>query len=120
MRKRELGDYIQDILEAIVEVEDFTKGMKFEDFLGDKKTVNAVVRSLEIIGEATKKIPNSMREKYSEIPWKWMTGMRDKLIHEYFGIDLEIVWEVINNELPPIKPLIREILENIEGETKDY
>ncbi len=103
-----------------MEVEDFTKGMKFEDFLRDKKTVNAVVRSLEIIGEATKKIPNGMREKYSEIPWKWMAGMRDKLIHEYFGIDLEIVWEVINNELPPIKPFIREILENIEGETKDY
>ena len=114
MKKIELGDYIQDILEAIGEVEDFTTGMQFDDFVKDKKTINAVVRSLEVIGEATKKIPDSFREKYSEIPWKRMAGMRDKLIHEYFGIDLEIVWEVIDNELPPIKPLIQKVLEDID------
>ena len=119
MKKRELGDYIQDILEALGEVEDFTIGMQFEDFVKDKKTINAVVRSLEVIGEATKKIPDSLRVKHSKIPWKRMAGMRDKLIHEYFGVDLEIVWEVINNELPPVKPLIQKVLENIEGETKD-
>ena len=111
MRKRELGDYIQDILEAIVEVDDFTRGLKFEDFYRDRKTINAVVRSLEIIGEASKKIPNDTRVKYSKIPWKRMAGMRDKLIHEYFGIDLEIVWEVIKNELPPVKPLIQEMID---------
>ena len=105
MKKRELGDYIQDILEALGEVEEFTAGMQFEDFVEDKKTINAVVRSLEVIGEATKRIPDSLREKHSKIPWKRMAGMRDKLIHEYFGIDLEIVWEVVNTELPPIKPL---------------
>ena len=114
MNKRELGDYIQGILEALGEVEDFTTGMQFEDFVKDKKTINAVVRSLEVIGEATKKIPDSLREKYSKIPWKRMAGMRDKLIHEYFGIDLEIVWEVIDNELPPIKPLIQKVLEDID------
>jgi uncharacterized protein with HEPN domain len=114
MKKRELGDYIQDILEALGEVEDFTAGMQFEDFVEDKKTINAVVRSLEVIGEAAKKMPDSMREKYPEIPWKRMTGMRDKLIHEYFGIDLEIVWEVVTNELPPIKPLIQKVLEEEE------
>ena len=119
MKKRELGDYIQDILEALGEVEDFTTGMQFEDFVEDKKTINAVVRSLEVIGEAAKKMPDSMREKYPEIPWKRMTGMRDKLIHEYFGIDLEIVWEVVTNELPPIKPLIQKVVENIENETED-
>ena len=64
-------------------------------------------------------MPDSMREKYPEIPWKRMTGMRDKLIHEYFGIDLEIVWEVVTNELPPIKPLIQKVVENIENETED-
>ncbi|HUV79902.1 MAG TPA: DUF86 domain-containing protein [Candidatus Bathyarchaeia archaeon] len=114
MKKRELGDYIQDILEALGEVDDFTTGMQFEDFVKDKKTINAVVRSLEVIGEATKKIPDGFREKYSKIPWKRMAGMRDKLIHEYFGIDLEIVWEVINNDLPPIKPLIQKVLEDID------
>lgn len=119
MSKRELGDYIQDILEAIIDVKEFTKGMKFEDFVRDKKTTNAVVRSLEVIGEATKRIPGRMRKKYSEVPWKRMAGMRDKLIHEYFGIDLEIVWQVINSELPPLKPSIQKILENIENRTKD-
>ncbi len=114
MKKRELGDYIQDILEALGEVEDFTTGMQFDDFVKDKKTINAVVRSLEVIGEATKRIPDSFREKYSKIPWKRMAGMRDKLIHEYFGIDLEIVWEVINSDLPPIKPLIQKVLEGID------
>ncbi len=78
------------------------------------KTINAVVRSLEVIGEAAKKMPDSMKKKYPEIPWKRMTGMRDKLIHEYFGIDLEIVWEVVNTELPPIKPLIQKVLEEEE------
>jgi len=114
MKKRELGDYIQDILEALGEVEEFTAGMQFEDFVEDKKTVNAVVRSLEVIGEATKRIPDSLREKYSEIPWKRMAGMRDKLIHAYFGIDLEIVWEVVNTELPPTKHLIQKVLEDEE------
>jgi len=114
MKKRELGDYIQDILEVLGEVEDFTTGMQFDDFVKDKKTINAVVRSLEVIGEATKRIPDSFREKYPKIPWKRMAGMRDKLIHEYFGIDLEIVWEVINSDLPPIKPLIQKVLEDID------
>jgi len=81
MKKREVEDYIQDILEAFGEVEDFTTGMEFEDFVKDKKTINAVIRSLEVIGEATKKIPDSLREKYSKIPWNRMAGMRDKLIH---------------------------------------
>lgn len=116
MSKRELGDYVQDILEAILELEDFTRSMKFEDFVDDRKTVNAVVRSLEVIGEAAKKIPGNVREKYPGIPWKRMAGMRDKLIHEYFGIDLEIVWEVVTNEIPPLKPLIQKVSEDVESE----
>lgn len=116
MMKRILGDYVQDILDAINDARDFTKAMKFEDFIEDKKTINAVVRSLEVIGEATKKIPNDMRAEYPDIPWKRMAGMRDKLIHDYFGVDLEIVWEVINNELPPIEPLIRRVLDDIGTE----
>jgi len=119
MKRRELGDYVQDIVEALGEVEDFTSGMQFEDFVKDKKTINAVVRSLEVIGEAAKKIPDSLRAEHPGIPWKRMAGMRDKLIHEYFGIDLEIVWEVINNELPPVRPLIQTVLEDIERETKE-
>ncbi|HEX7342908.1 MAG TPA: DUF86 domain-containing protein [bacterium] len=116
MRKRELGDYIQDILEAMAEVEEFTAGMRFEDFRQDRKSVNAVVRSLEIIGEASKKLPKKLREKHPEIPWKRMTGMRDKLIHEYFGVDLDMVWEVVRREIPPLRTLMQKVLSDIEGE----
>ncbi|MCK4736788.1 MAG: DUF86 domain-containing protein, partial [Methanophagales archaeon] len=74
MKRRELGDYVQDIVEALGEVEDFTSGMQFEDFVKDKKTINAVVRSLEVIGEAAKKIPDSLRAEHPGIPWKRMAG----------------------------------------------
>ena len=116
MSDRILGDYIQDILDAIVDAREFTSGMKLEGFIKDKKTINAVVRSLEVIGEAAKKIPDDMREEYPEIPWKRMAGMRDKLIHAYFGVDLEIVWEVVQSELPPIEPLVQRVLDDIGTE----
>ena len=112
--KRELLDYIYDILEAINEVEEFTQGMNFEGFAGDKKTVNAVIRSLEVIGEAAKKIPANVRKKYLKVPWKRMAGMRDKLIHEYHGIDLEIVWVVVKEELPPVSAEMEEVLKDME------
>ncbi len=105
-------DYVTDILTSIQEVEDFTRGMDYEDFAGDKKTVNAVVRSLEIMGEAAKRVPETIRQRYPDVPWKRMTGMRDKLIHEYSGVDLEIVWGVVKSELPPVKPLIEQIFED--------
>ncbi len=112
--KRTYKDYILDILSSIQEVEEFTKGMTFEEFINDKKTTNAVIRSLEVMGEATKKIPPEIRKKYPEIPWKYIAGMRDKLIHEYHGVDLEIVWEVVKKEIPPLKPKFEEILMELE------
>lgn len=114
MKKRDLRDYLQDIIDAIAEVREFVEGTSFEDFSKDKKTINAVIRSLEVIGEGAKKVPEDLRRKYPRIPWRRMTGMRDKLIHEYFGIDLEIVWLVVNDELPPIKPMIQKVLKDIE------
>jgi len=89
--------------------------MNFQEFLKDRKTINAVIRSLEVMGEAVKKIPVELRDKYPEIPWKYIAGMRDKLIHEYHGIDLEIVWEVIKKEIPPLKAKFEEILKESEG-----
>lgn len=112
--KRTWCDYIADILTAIQEVEDFTRAMGYENFAGDKKTVNAVVRSLEVMGEAAKRVPDAVRLQYPDVPWKRMTGMRDKLIHEYSGVDLEIVWTVVKTELPPVKPLIEHILRDLE------
>lgn len=104
--RRTYRDYVQDILTSLQEIEEFTKEMDFESFAKDKKTVNAVIRSLEVMGEAVKKIPKEIRDKYPEIPWKYIAGMRDKLIHEYHGIDLEIIWEVVKKEAPPLKPPI--------------
>ncbi|MBM4349214.1 MAG: DUF86 domain-containing protein [Deltaproteobacteria bacterium] len=109
-------DYVVDILTSIQEVEDFTRGMDYRDFAGDKKTVNAVVRSLEIMGEAAKRVPEAVRQRYPDVPWKRMTGMRDKLIHEYSGVDLEIVWGVVKTELPPVKPLIDQIFEDLKSQ----
>ncbi|MBI3051733.1 DUF86 domain-containing protein [Candidatus Woesearchaeota archaeon] len=112
--KREYGDYIQDIIDSIKETEEFTKEWSFDDFKEDKKTINAVIRSLEIMGEAAKKIPDDIRKKYPKIPWKEMAGIRDKLIHEYHGVDLEIIWKVVKEELPPIKPNIIKLLNEYE------
>jgi len=117
MKKREYGDYVQDIVDSIDAVEEFVKRINFEDFRKDKKTSYATVRSIEIIGEATKHIPASIRIKYPEIPWKDMAGMRDKTVHEYFGVDLKVVWKAATEELPRIKPLIKKVLAELEKKT---
>jgi uncharacterized protein with HEPN domain len=114
MKKREYGDFIQDILDCINHVEKFTQGMRFGNFVKDTKTVYAVVRAIEIIGEATRNIPKSIKEKYPEVPWIKMAGMRNRLIHEYFGIDLEILWEVAKRDVPKLKPVIQKVLKNME------
>ncbi|MBU1598699.1 DUF86 domain-containing protein [bacterium] len=111
MKSREYGDYIQDILDSIIDVEQFVKGIRFEDFAEDRKTIFAVIRGIEVIGEAAKCIPNLIRDRYPEIPWKAMAGMRDKIIHEYFGVDLKVVYKTATQHLPKIKPLIQKVLE---------
>ena len=87
--------------------------MNFDEFNNDKKTLNAVIRSLEVIGEAVKNTPDSVKTKYPLISWKIMSGMRDKLIHGYFGIDNEILWKTIKTNIPPLKPLFKEIKDNL-------
>ncbi|MFH1452681.1 MAG: DUF86 domain-containing protein [Armatimonadota bacterium] len=112
--KREVGDYIEDIINAIDNAVNFTEGMTDEQFAKDDKTSFAAVRALEIIGEAVKKIPEDIKKKYPEVPWKDMTGMRDKLIHEYFGVKLNIVWETIKKEIPRLKSIFEKILMDLE------
>lgn len=109
MKDRELRDYINDLLEACEDILSFTKDMSYSDFASDRKTVNAVTRSLEVIGEATKKLPMTFRNNYPNVPWKQMAGMRDKLIHEYFGIDKQMVWQAVEKHIPDILALIKEI-----------
>lgn len=115
MRKRDYRDYIKDILDSINDIENFIRGMSFEDFKKDKKTIYAVVRSIEIIGEATKNISKALKDKYREIPWKKIAGMRDRLIHEYFGIDIEILWKTVTEDIPSLKRLVQNVLENLES-----
>ena len=91
--------------------ETFIENMTYEEFVQDDKTVYAVVRAIEIIGEAVKQVPDSMREKYSEIQWKSMAGMRDKLIHHYFGVNLKLVWNTVKQEIPEVKPVLQNTLQ---------
>ena len=104
-KARELVDYLDDVLTAIKDVEEFTRGMNYDTFAEDKKTVNAVIRSLEILGEAAKRIPTSFCQKHPDIPWSKMAGMRDVLIHDYMGVDVRTVWKVAQERLPELKPL---------------
>lgn len=111
---RDYRDYLQDVLTSIDETTAFAGGMSFEAFKQDRKTVNAVIRSLEVLGEAAKRIPDDLRALAPTVPWKRMAGMRDKLIHEYFGVDLSIVWAVVRDELPPLRPEIARLLADLE------
>lgn len=101
--KREFLDYIEDIIEATTAALKFIKGIEYEGFKKDIKTSYAAIRALEVIGEAVKKIPDEVKNSYPEIPWKDIAGMRDKLIHEYFGVKLEVVWNTLKQDIPPLK-----------------
>jgi len=113
MKKRDYKDYLQDIVDSVDDIKSFTENMTFEDFATDRKTINAVIRSIEVIGEATKRIPKSIRGKYPSIPWKKMAGMRDKLIHEYSGVDVGILWKTVKEDIPSLKPLIWDALKEL-------
>ncbi len=108
--------YVKDILDSIVKIEQFTAAMKYEQFLEDMKTQDAVIRNLEVIGEAVKNIPDVIKERFNDVPWKSITGMRDKLIHEYWGVSFPIVWETIKNDLPFFKEKIRQLYEILFAE----
>jgi uncharacterized protein with HEPN domain len=105
--------YLKDILESMEAIEKFVEGIEFDSFQRSDMISSAVIRKFEIIGEATKNIPETIRNKYAEIPWKEMAGMRDRLIHLYFGIKYNLVWRTIKDVIPQVKPIIRKIIEDI-------
>jgi uncharacterized protein with HEPN domain len=111
---RDSGLYLKDILSALEAIEAFVEDMDFDSFRDDDKTTSAVIRKFEVIGEASKNVPDRIKKQYPSIPWKDMAGMRDRLIHFYFGVDYELVWKTIKNRIPAIKPLLSKILEDIE------
>jgi uncharacterized protein with HEPN domain len=114
MKKRDATDYLKDILEAIDDVETFIGNLTYDEFIKDRKTLNAVVRSIEVIGEAAKNIPQTLRVKYEELPWREITGIRDKLIHGYFGIDTETIYKAAKEDIPPLKSLIQKMTKEQE------
>lgn len=111
--KKNISVFIQDMLESIKLIEDYAKGVTKEEFLDKDDNLqmkDAIIRRLEIIGEAVKNIPDDFKEKHSDIPWKQISGMRDILIHEYFGVNLERVWKTAKEDLPKLKEAISKIL----------
>jgi uncharacterized protein with HEPN domain len=111
---RNVALYLWDILQNMQDAEEFIQGLSYDQFASDKKTFNAVVRCIEVIGEATKHVPDGIRSKYPAVPWKEMAGMRDKVIHFYFGVDREAVWLAVKERIPALKPVIRQILQDLE------
>ena len=111
MTKHESLPYLEHIKDAIKDIESFTNGLTKEKFLKNKLRKSAVIRQLEIIGEASKNIPENFREKYEEIEWKKMTGTRDKISHHYFGVDLNTVWDIVKKDLPDLKKKIKAAIE---------
>jgi len=110
MSERADKDFLSDIQEAVRRVTTYTAGMTYEAFLADTRTQDAVVRNLEIIGEATKNLSSELRAQHPDMPWKGMAGVRDRLIHQYFGVNLDVVWHIVTTELPDVASRIDEMI----------
>jgi len=108
--KREYEDYLNDMLENAEKALSFVEGLDYEDFRKDDKAIYAVIRAFEIIGEAARQIPENVREKNPNIPWREISAMRNKLTHEYFGVNTEVVWRTVQEDLPVIIPALRKML----------
>lgn len=111
---RDISIYVRDILENMERAERFVVEMTYEEFVKEEMANFAVIRCIEIMGEAAKHIPDSVRDKYPKIPWRDIAGMRDKVIHFYFGVNLERVWLVVKEDIPQIKPHITKVLEDLK------
>ena len=111
--------YLKDILSAVKRIEKYTKHLSFRSFKKSDLVIDGVIRNLEIIGEAAKKLPPGIKEKYREVEWRKIAGLRDILAHEYFGVDLEVIWGIVKSKLPELKKAIgavsKEIWDSLQG-----
>ena len=110
MSPRDWKDRIRDILDAIAEIQKFTRGMDFESFHEDDKTIRSVEMNFIIIGEAANQIPEEIEEKYTTIPWSLMRAMRNRIVHVYFKVDEKLMWDTVQNDLPPLIPELEKLL----------
>ena len=101
--------YVEHILDCIRKIKEFSEGLSFKEFSGNELVQDAIIRNIEIIGEASKKISSDTKQIYFEISWKEIAGMRDKLIHDYLGVDVEVVWRTIKEDIPILERQIKEI-----------
>lgn len=111
---KEYEPYLRDVLDRIAKIRRYIEGYDYESFCDDEKTSDAVIRNIEVIGEAIRHVPDDLRQKYPKIPWRQIAGMRDKLIHDYLGVDLEYVWNVASMRIDELEADIKGILEGEE------
>jgi len=109
MPKRDPDLLIEDMLASIRKIERYTSGMDQELFQQDEKTVDAVVRNLEILGEATRQLPDDFTARHEDVPWRQIAGLRNRIVHDYFGLDLELIWEVIRRDLPQFQARLEKL-----------
>jgi uncharacterized protein with HEPN domain len=110
MSKRDPDLLLEDIAAAMEKIERYVDGLALDTFKADEKTVDAVVRNLEVIGEAVNKLPKLYKENHSDIPWQQVAGLRNRIVHEYFGLDLEMIWFIISSDLPQFRGRVLELL----------
>ena len=110
--ERQYIHFIEDIVNAVKKVERYTKSLDYEDFIDDEMAVDAVIRNFEVIGEAVNNIPDEVRKKYPDVEWSEAVGFRNVMIHNYFGLDLEAVWDTITKNIPDLKKHIKKVLDS--------
>jgi uncharacterized protein with HEPN domain len=119
MSERDWKILFEDILESIEKIEKYTEGISFDDFVLNSMAIDAVIRNIEIIGEASKNVPDLVKGKHPEIPWKKMAGIRNRIVHEYFGVDINIIWFIVSNELSQLKQWLKDGLNSTGEDIKD-
>jgi len=115
MSKREVKLYLTDIDDALSAIRSYTEGMTYEQLIGDRRTREAIILNFVVIGEAIKKIPEEVINRYPDVPWKEFAGMRDKMVHGYFSISPTILWETIRHDLSPLATAVKKMLRETEG-----